>query len=223
MAAPVLRLFCDRKSHPARAALLLLKTTNIQHEEVQLNLFKGEHWKQKELPFRKLPVLTHGNLTIAESTSILRYVGQLPGGEQWYGAKDLQERIKVDEFLDFWQSTLNPVALKFVQNKLMWKLFFRLKAPNQELIDEALKAHELQKDIVRKYFLAGKPFIGGETASIADLLCVCTLEQTAAGGVNHDTSKEYMERVRQATLDVYDELTEDCKKIPETLRAMKML
>ena len=93
----------------------------------------------KELPFRKLPVLTHGNLTIAESTSILRYIGQLPGtgslghplvvmslffqgGEQWYGAKDLQEKIKVDEFLDFWQSNLNPVALKYVQNKLMWKV-----------------------------------------------------------------------------------------------------
>ena len=39
---------------------------------------------------------------------------------------DLQERIKVDEFLDFWQSTLNPVALRLVQNKLMWKVNFVL-------------------------------------------------------------------------------------------------
>ena len=44
------------------------------------------------------------------------------GGEHWYGAKNLEEKIKVDEFLDFWQSTLNPVALKLVQNKLMWKV-----------------------------------------------------------------------------------------------------
>ena len=42
-------------------------------------------------------------------------------------------------------------------------------------------------------------------------------------GADHGTSKDYMERVRQATLDVYDELTEDCKNIPETLKAMKML
>jgi len=223
MAAPALRLFADRKSHPARAALLLLKTTNIPHEEVKLNLFRGEHWKVKELPFKKLPVLTHGNLTIAESTSILRYIGQLPGGEQWYGAKNLQEKIKVDEFLDFWQSSLNPVALKYVQNKLMWKLFFRLKAPNQTLIDEAIETHAKQKDVVRDYFLAGKPFIAGETASIADLICVCTLEQTAAAGANHEASQEYMERVRQATIGVYDELTEDCKNIPELLKSMKMI
>merc|ERR1712179_456975 len=223
MAAPALRLFCDRKSHPARSALLLLKATNIPHEEVKLNLFRGDHWKTKELPFKKLPVLTHGNLTIAESTSILRYIGQLPGGESWYGARDLQEKIKVDEFLDFWQSSFNPVALKLVQNKLMWKLFFRLKAPNEELIAEAQKAHADQTKIVKKYFLADKPFIGGEIASIADLMCVCTLEQTAVAGADHSANSDYMERVREAAGEMYDELTEDVKKIPDTLKAMKML
>ena len=120
-------------------------------------------------------VVTHGALTIAESTSILRYIGQLPGevnlyfrtnkwvfliyffyilrstllhlffvagGEPWYGGLDLKDKIKVrklpiepiafelstfqvDEFLDFWQSTLNPAALALVQNVLMYKLFFR--------------------------------------------------------------------------------------------------
>ena len=66
--------------------------------------------------------MTNGSLTIAESTSILRYVGQLPGAEGWYGERDLKDKIKVDEFLDFWQSTLNPAALKFAQNKLGYKV-----------------------------------------------------------------------------------------------------
>ena len=83
---------------------------------------RGENFKVAELPFRKVPVLTHGNLTIAESTSILRYVGQLPGGEAWYWDRHLQDRIKVDEFLDYWQSTLNPAALKYAQNKLGYKV-----------------------------------------------------------------------------------------------------
>ena len=59
-----------------------------------------------------------------------------------YGGLDLKDKIKVrklpiepiafelstfqvDEFLDFWQSTLNPAALALVQNVLMYKLFFR--------------------------------------------------------------------------------------------------
>ena len=37
------------------------------------------------------------------------------------------ENIQVDEFLDFWQSSLNPAALALVQNVLMFKLFFRFE------------------------------------------------------------------------------------------------
>ena len=39
----------------------------------------------------------------------------------------VQSKIQVDEFLDFWQSSLNPAALALVQNVLMYKLFFRFK------------------------------------------------------------------------------------------------
>ena len=39
----------------------------------------------------------------------------------------------------------------------------------------------------------------------------------------HEASKDYMERVRQDTLPFYDQLSEDCKKIPDYLKALKML
>ena len=84
-----------------------------------------------------------GNVTLAESTSILRYVGQLPGGEAWYGARSLQvikisprrvisyvvrsfdsykERAKIDELLDHWQSTIHPNVIRLTQNKLFYKV-----------------------------------------------------------------------------------------------------
>jgi len=141
-----LRLYCDRKSHVSRAALLLLRAAGIQHEEVSINLFRGEHWKTKELPFGKLPVLLHGDLCLAESTTMLRYAGQLEGGAAWYGDRPLQEKVKVDEFLDHWQSTLQPTALALVQNKLMWKLFFRLKEPNSQAVAAAEKATAKQNE-----------------------------------------------------------------------------
>ena len=76
-----LKLFSDYKSHSGRACMLLLRSTQLQHEQVYLDLYKGKHWKQKEppLPFKKLPVLYHHSLPIAESTSILRYAAQLSG------------------------------------------------------------------------------------------------------------------------------------------------
>ena len=117
-----LKLFCDRISHASRAPLLLLHSAKVPHEEINVKLFRGEHMKRSELPFKKLPVLIDGDLTLAESTSILRYIGQLPGAGQWYGERSLKEKVKIDEYLDFWQSTLHPTAIKLVQNTMMYKV-----------------------------------------------------------------------------------------------------
>ena len=117
-----LKLFCDRISHASRAPLLLLHCAKVPHEEISVKLFRGEHMKRPELPFKKLPVLVDGDLTLAESTSILRYIGQLPGAGQWYGDRSLKEKVKIDEYLDYWQSSLHPTAIRLLQNKLMYKV-----------------------------------------------------------------------------------------------------
>ena len=44
-----------------------------------------------------------------------------------------------------------------------------------------------------------------------------------SAGADHSVNSDYMGRVREAAGEMYDELTEDCKKIPDTLKAMKML
>ena len=117
-----LKLFCDRISHASRAPLLLLHCAKVPHEEISLKLFRGEHMRRPELPFKKLPVLIDGDLTLAESTSILRYIGQLPGAGQWYGDRSVREKVKIDEYLDFWQSSFHPTAVKVLQNTLMYKV-----------------------------------------------------------------------------------------------------
>ena len=71
-------------------------------------------------------MLVDGDFTVAESTSILRYIGQMPGGEAWYGGRSVREKVKIDEYLDFWQSTLHPNVIKLVQNKLMYKVLIDL-------------------------------------------------------------------------------------------------
>ena len=42
-------------------------------------------------------------------------------------------------------------------------------------------------------------------------------------GADHAPHSAYMERVKEAVGEMYDELNEDCRKIPDTLKAMKML
>ena len=75
----MIRLIGDRASHPARSCLLLARAAGITHEEVNVGILQGKHMKHPELPMKKVPVMKHGDVTIAESTTILRYLSQQPG------------------------------------------------------------------------------------------------------------------------------------------------
>merc|ERR1712088_877611 len=109
-----LKLFCDRISHASRAPLLLLHSAKVPHEEINVKLFRGEHMKRK----------------------------QLPGAGQWYGDRSVKEKVKIDEYLDFWQSSVHPTAVKVLQNKLMYKMVFRRSEPDEKVVSESLAAHE---------------------------------------------------------------------------------
>jgi len=219
-----LKLFCDRISHASRAPLLLLHSAKIPYEEVNVKLFRGENRKRPELPFKKLPVLVDGDLTVAESTTILRYIGQLPGAGAWYGDRSLKEKVKIDEYLDYWQSTLHPTAVKLLQNKVMYKLVFRKPQPDEKVVKESSAAHESHKKIFQEYFLGPNRFVGGDTASIADVLMASTLLQTSITGSSHDSLAKYLDDVKAATDPAfYEELHGDVQNIPSVLKSMKML
>ena len=216
--------------------------------------------KTPELPFKKLPVLVDSDagVTVAESTSILRYVGQLEAGMAWYGGKTLKEKTKIDEFLDNWQSSLHPNTVKLLQNQLMYKvrifvnptpgsvppveetetncnyetflkellfqMVFRLKEPNKKLVDEAMKANKNHKKALSDYFIGSHKFIGGDQASIADILMVMTLHQTSVAGADNSDFTDYIDRVRDASdTAAFDELEQNVKSIPDILRSMKMI
>merc|ERR1719331_2929487 len=104
--------------------------------------------------------------------------------------------------------------------------FFRYKEPNAKAIEDASALHAKHKLLLDSYFLekGSKPFIGGDSASIADLLCAATLDQTKEAGADHAANTDYMERVREAvSAEIYDQVTSDCRAIPSILREMKML
>ena len=83
----------------------------------------------------------------------------------------------------------------------------------------AAEKHEKELQRVEEqfasYFLGDKPFISGETATIADLQAACEFEQPQAAGYTlAKTTKEYIERVREAVgAEMYDELHEAPKEL----------
>ena len=118
-----LKLFADRISHPSRFCIQFLKMNQIPFEEIKVSLLFGENANHPELPFKQIPVLQLSvendqrcqvPMTIVQSTTILKYLSDKAGPTQvedkWY-PKNLEARAHVDEFVDFWHSSMNSVNL----------------------------------------------------------------------------------------------------------------
>ena len=84
-----------------------------------------------------------------------------------------------------------------------------MKATAQKQAEEAL-AEPLE--VYNTFFLSGKPFIGGDNVSIADIRLAATLEFLKA--IDYDFpawAREYMDRVESALGDAYSEPAADVR------------
>ena len=80
-------------------------------------------------------------------------------------------------------------------------------SPDQEVVEQCWKIHKDHKDIIQRYFIGENQFIGGDDVSVADLMLVVTLQQTALTGCHHDEFHQYIAMVRQRTnTSFFDEL-----------------
>jgi glutathione S-transferase len=73
-----LKLYKFNGSPYARRVIMYLKERNIEYEEVDIDLFKGEHKNPEYLhqknPRGKVPCLQDGNITVYESMAIIHYL-----------------------------------------------------------------------------------------------------------------------------------------------------
>ena len=99
-----LRLFADRVGHPSRFCIQFLKLNKIPFEEVSVSLMRGQNKDHPDLPMNQVPVLkvSNNDLTISQSTSILRYVADTnPQISEQMFPKSPEKKALVNEFMDF--------------------------------------------------------------------------------------------------------------------------
>mmetsp|Transcript_41313 Transcript_41313/g.106937 ORF Transcript_41313/g.106937 Transcript_41313/m.106937 type:complete len:258 (-) Transcript_41313:1533-2306(-) len=106
-------------SQPTRAVVWACKLLGIPHEFKFVDLAKGENRSEefiKTYDFGRIPVISHGNFNLQESHAILRYLCEAfkPEGSTLYPS-DLQQRAKIDEFLDYHHLNLRASAGPFVR------------------------------------------------------------------------------------------------------------
>jgi glutathione S-transferase len=112
-------------------------------------------------PFQKIPAITHGDLTLYESTAILRYLDRtFPGPKLW--PADSRQAAMCDQWVSAACDSLVNSALRYLANH-----FGFLPVP-QEMADKYLaKARDVVPVFDRQ--LGQSRYLVGDSATAADL------------------------------------------------------
>lgn len=113
-------------------------------------------------PFGKIPVMTHGELTLFESTAILRYLDRsFPGPKLW--PDDVVQSAVVDQWASVVCDSVFNSALRYMATR-----FNLLPVPAQMADKYLAKAREVMAAIDRR--LGESRFLAGGQLTAADLL-----------------------------------------------------
>jgi glutathione S-transferase len=153
-----------------------------------------------------------------ESCAIMQYLCNRHGLTQFYPA-DPGERAMVDSAMCYLLATVYPLLARATYPALGFGQYPGEVATSEA--DDAMKAKAQQDaeaalaeplDVFRAFFLDGRPFIGGDSPSIADMRVAATLEFLRA--IDYDFpawTEEYMARVESALGDAYSEPAQDVR------------
>ena len=137
-----------------------------------MKIFDGETRTPEFLNINKfstIPALAHGSLKIGASDSILQYLCEVfPEKLKCYYGLNPAERVQINEFLSWYQSTYRPALIAMIIPKFSY-------SRQQKTIPKSVheEARVKMEDALSKFnvFLSkGNTYICGEKVTIADLL-----------------------------------------------------
>jgi glutathione S-transferase len=175
----------------------------------------------QKYPAHLTPMLEEEGLpkgSLGESCAIMQYLCNKHGLDQFYPS-DPGERAMVDNAMFYLIGTFYPLLTRATYPALGFPQYpgevatsdadddMKAKAQNDA---EAALAEPL--DVFRAFFLDGKPFIGGDTPSIADFRFAATLEFLRAIDYEFPAwAEEYMTRMETTLGEAYSEPAADVR------------
>ncbi|RZF34506.1 hypothetical protein LSTR_LSTR011748 [Laodelphax striatellus] len=189
-------------SQPSRALKIFLDRNQIKYIPKEVQLAQGEHL-QPEFeainPFKKVPCISHNGFILTESVAILRYLcREFDVADHWY-PKDSLLQARVDEFLEWQHIELRAPLAMYFRTKFLMPMITG-KPPNQETVNKMYKMMIVGCDKVENIWLKDKPYLCGNSISIADILGACEIEQPRMAGYDPTEGRpklnEWMNRIK---------------------------
>jgi glutathione S-transferase len=154
----------------SRPIRLFAQESGIPLEEQVVDLMTGEHVQEpfaKVNPCKMVPVLVDEDLTLTESSAILKYLAEKSGSAAY--PKDLKVRAKINETMDWFNSNFYRdfgYGLNYPQ------LFAHHKRATDEVqtatLNWARDKSSAWLQQLNDHWLADKPYLCGDTITIAD-------------------------------------------------------
>jgi glutathione S-transferase len=183
----------------------------------------------QKYPAHLTPMLEEEGLpkgALGESCAIMAYLCNKHGLTQFY-PEDPSKRAMVDNAMFYLIGTLYPLLTRATYPTLGFAQYpgevatsdadDEMKAKAQQDAEAAL-AEPL--DVYRAFFLDGKPFIGGDSPSIADFRFAASLEFLRA--IDYDFpawAEEYMTRMEETLGEAYSEPAADVRGYIEYVKS----
>jgi glutathione S-transferase len=202
-------------------ARIFVRAAGLDFEEVDVWGRTTEPEFVRMNPARLTPTIEEEGLPRAalwESCAIMQYLCNKHGLEDFYPS-DPARRAMVDSAMFYLIGTFYPVLTRATYPALGFPQYpgevgssdagEEAKAAAQLAATDALAA---PLNVYQEFFLAGKPFIGGEKPSIADIRLAATLE--FLNSIDYDAPSwvpEYIERMEGALGEAYSEPAADVR------------
>jgi glutathione S-transferase len=189
----MLTVYHNPYSQHCRRVLVLLEIAKADYRTETVDLAGGEHRSAGFLainPNHQVPVLIDGELTLTESNAILRYLCNRFSLSDWYPA-DIENRARVDSWLDWNQCRLSPAVVDVVLNKV-----FLGDSGNAEAIARG-EADLVELGAILAARLSDSDFLAGSAPTIADLSVASNITQLglADAAPKHDVTRDWYARV----------------------------
>src|SRR3954453_20280102 len=211
------------------SARVLVRAAGLDFEEIDVWGKKDEPGFVGKDPAQLTPLLEEEGLpkgSLWESCAIMQYLCNKHGLEQFYPT-DPGRRAMVDSAMFYLVGTLYPVLARATYPTLGFPQYAGEVATSDA--DDAMKG-KAQKDAeaalaqpldaYRSFFLDGKPFIGGDAPSSADIRLAWTLEfLRAIDYALPDWAEEFMTAIEAALGDAYTEPAEDVRGYVASVKA----
>jgi glutathione S-transferase len=208
---------------------IFVRAAGLDYDEVDVWGKKGTPEFLAKDPADLTPLLEEEGLprgSLWESCAIMQYLCNKHGLDRLYPT-DPAQRAMVDSAMFYLIGTLYPLVARATYPVLAFPQYAGEAATAEVHDDVKAQARQDAEDALAQpldafntFFIADKPFIGGDQPSIADIRLAATLEFLHAIDYGFpEWATEYMARVEQALGDAYSEPAGDVRGYVESVKA----